>query len=316
MEYIIPFLVIITLNFFIPRFMPGDPFTFLSSDTTSVSFTFSEEEIEKYKEYYGLDEPLGIQYKNYIGNLVKGYLGYSIFYNDEVIDIIKGRLTWTIILVLLSTLISAVLGTALGSISAYHRQNPLDQGLYFIFVIVSQIPSFLIGIIILFIFGAHLKWFPLSGGMTPFTQYSSYWAKLCDLIYHAMLPAFTLSFVNMGSFYLLARNSMIEVLSKDYIMTAKAKALKKRRIILRHALQNAILPVITRIFLSFGSFIGGAVLVENVFHYPGLGSLMRDAVFFRDYPVIQGIFLIMALSVLSMNLLADVIYKKIDSRLS
>ncbi|RKD33792.1 ABC transporter permease [Thermohalobacter berrensis] len=316
LEYIITFFIILTLNFMVPRLMPGDPFTFLSNDEVGVSFTFTEEEIKKYKDYYGLNKPITTQYVDYLKNTLSGYLGYSIFYNDEVLNIITERITWTISLVFISTLISAFSGSLLGSISAYYRHRKIDKVLYFFFVSISQIPPFLIGLLILYYFGAYLKLFPLSGGITPFMEYNSYWHKIIDLAYHFILPALTLSFVNIGNFYLVSRNSVIEILSKDYITTAKAKALKKRRIVFVHALRNAIFPIVTRIFLSFGTVIGGAVLIENVFNYPGLGLLMKEAVFYRDYPLIQGIFTIMALFVLTMNLLSDLINKKLDPRLS
>ncbi len=314
-EYLIVFLFILTINFFIPRLMPGDPFVFLSSDNNSIATAFSEEQIQRYKTYYGLDQPLKVQYCTYIKNICKGYLGYSIILNKDVLQIIKDRIIWTISLVVISTIISAILGTLLGCISAYHRKKRIDKILYFIAIFFSEIPSFLIGLLFLFYFSAYLKLFPLSGAMTPFASYDSILDYFLDIGYHALLPLITLSFTNIGGFYLLSRNSMITVLSKDYILTAKAKGLNKKRILYYHALKNAILPLITRIFLSFGYVIAGAILIENVFKYPGLGMLMKEAVFFRDYPLIQGIFLLLGIMVLSMNLFADVIYKKLDPRL-
>ncbi|MTI66152.1 MAG: ABC transporter permease [Firmicutes bacterium] len=314
-EYIIPLIFVITLNFFIPRLMPGDPFTMISDDSSGVSFTYSEEEMDKYKAYYGLDKPLYKQFFNYIKKLFKGYLGYSIYYNENVLDIIIKRIKWTITLVIVATIISSSLGTIFGALSAYYKNSLLDKTLYTFFITFSQIPSFLIGLIFLFYFSAYLKFFPLAGGITAFSEFNSWFDKFIDLIYHGFLPALTLSIVNMGSFYLLSRNSMLSVLTKDYIVTAKAKALKKRVIIFKHTLKNAILPIVTRIFLNFGTLIGGAVLVENVFKYPGLGTLIREAVYVRDYPLIQGIFLFIALLVFSMNLLSDLVYKKLDPRL-
>ncbi len=314
-EYLITLIFIISVNFFIPRLMPGDPFTFLSSENDSVCITFSEEEIQKYKDYYGLDKPLRIQYIQYIKNTFKGYLGYSIILKQKVSDIIIDRIGWTVLLVVISISISAVLGTVLGCISAFYRKKSIDKIFYFIFVVFSETPSFLIGVLFLFYFSAYLGVFPLSGGITPFANYNSIYEYITDLGYHAALPIITLSFTHIGGFYLLSRNSMITVLSKDYMVTAKAKGLKKERILFYHALKNAIPPIITRVFLSFGHVIGGSILIENVFKYPGLGVLMKQAVFYRDYPLIQGIFLLFAVMVLTMNLLADLTYKKLDPRL-
>lgn len=313
-EYSITFIFILTFNFFIPRLMPGDPFLFISSDVGDITITYTDEEIEKYKEYYGLDEPLYIQYTSYLADTFTGDFGYSIYYHEDVLDLIIKRMWWTIGLVASSLILSSVIGIFFGSISAWNRNNKLDYLLYMSLLGISEIPSFLLGILFLFIFAAKFGWFPLSGGISNFVEYNSFFDKFLDIAYHAALPVLTLTIVGIGSFYILSRNSMISVLSKDYIKTARAKGLTQRKQIFRHALRNSILPLITRIFLSLGTMFGGAILVESVFNYPGLGRLMRDAVLLRDYPLIQGIFLFVTIFVLIMNFLADVVYKKLDPR--
>ena len=315
-QYIITLICVITLNFFIPRLMPGDPFTFLSSEEGQVNTTFSHEDIERYKEYYGLDQPLGKQYLDYIIQLIKGNLGYSISYKEEVLIIIKGRILWTLFLVITSIVFSSIIGVVLGSISAYLKDSFSDKFLYLSFITLSEIPSFLIALLLMFYFSAQLKLFPLSGGVTHFLEFTSVGEKLYDILHHAILPVTSLIITGAGPFYLLARNSMIHILQKDYMRTARGKGLNKARIIFVHGFKNAMPPVITRIFLNLGSILGGAVLVENVFRYPGIGSLMREAVFLRDYPLIQGIFLIMTIFVLTMNYMAEVIYKKLDPRVN
>lgn len=313
-EYTITFLFILSFNFFIPRLMPGDPFTFISSEAGDITITYTEDEINRYKEYYGLDEPLYIQYATYLADTFTGDFGYSIYYHENVLDLIIKRMWWTIGLVSSSLILSSIIGIILGSISAWNRNNKADYFLYLSLLGVSEIPSFLLGILLLFIFAAKFGWFPLSGGISNFVEYNSFYDKFLDIVHHATLPVLTLTIVGIGGFYILSRNSMISVLSKDYIRTARAKGLTKRRQIFRHALRNSILPLITRIFLSLGTMFSGAILVENVFNYPGLGRLMRDAVLLRDYPLIQGIFLFVTVFVLIMNFLADVIYKKLDPR--
>ncbi|EHQ91084.1 ABC transporter permease [Desulfosporosinus youngiae] len=315
-EYLLTFWVIITLNFFIPRLMPGDPFTFLSSGEGQITVTYSEAQIAKYKAYYGLDKPLPVQYTIYLTNLLQGNIGYSIYYNNSVLSVIGKRVLWTLAIVLAALLISCLVGTVLGSLSAWHRSGAFDKIMYSLIIALSEIPAFLIGILFLFILAAQLELFPLSGGMKPFADYGSWTDKLSDLMAHAFLPVLTLSLVRLGEFYLLSRNSMISVLSKDYMRTARAKGLEKRRLIFRHALKNALLPIVTRLFLSLGAVFGGAILVENVFKYPGVGFLMREAVLVRDYVLIQGIFLFVAVTVLTMNLLADLIYSRLDPRVS
>lgn len=296
--------------------MPGDPFSFLSSDEGGVHQNFTEKQIKEYKAYYGMDKPLHQQYKDYMRNLIHGNLGYSIYYNDSVISIVINRAKWTLGITLLSLIISTLIGSILGSLSAWYRNSLIDKTLYPIMILLSEIPSFLIAILLLFTLAAKSSFFPLSGGITVFAEYENAFAKFLDIIHHGILPTLSLVLTQLGGFYLLARNSMISVISKDYMRTAVAKGLSSKRIIFRHGLKNSILPIITRVFMSLGSVLGGAILVENVFNYPGLGRLMREAVTVRDYVLIQGIFIIVAFLVLTMNLLAEVFYKKIDPRVS
>ncbi|HOO28643.1 MAG TPA: ABC transporter permease, partial [Lachnospiraceae bacterium] len=293
---------------------PGDPFLYLSVEDGDVTVAYTEEQIELYKAYYGLDEPLYIQFFNYITGIFKGDLGYSIYYKTSVVKMIAARIPWTVFIVLCSLFFSSVIGTVLGALSARLREKPADRLVYFFMIVFSEIPSFLLGTLLLIFFAAKLKWFPLSGGSTAFAVYPSTLAYLADLLYHAALPILTLTLAGLGGFYLLSRNSMLTVMTKDYIRTAKAKGLSKMRILFRHALKNALPPVIARIFMSMGAMFGGAVLIENVFAYPGLGQLMREAVLARDYVLTQGIFLVIALMVLVMNWAADMVYKKLDPR--
>ncbi|NLV86089.1 MAG: ABC transporter permease [Clostridiales bacterium] len=316
LEYLLTLFVIITLNFFIPRIMPGDPFTFVSSEENSVNTVYSDEEVARLKEYYGLDKPLAEQYGNYLKNTIKGDFGYSIYFNDTVLNLIGGRIVYTLPIALASLVLSCVLGCLLGCVSAYHRNRFFDRSSYLLITVFSQIPSFIIGIFFLFTFAGKLGWFPLSGAMTIFATYDTPLAQIRDILHHAFLPVLTLTLAHIGEFYLLSRNSMISVLSKDYITTAKAKGLAKKRVLYVHALKNAVLPIITRLCMSLGTILGGAVLIENVFNYPGLGTMMRQAITYRDYTLIQGIFLFFAVSVLLMNALADILYRKLDPRVA
>ncbi|MFA5528201.1 MAG: ABC transporter permease [Peptostreptococcales bacterium] len=314
-HYLLIFTTILIINFFLPRFMPGDPFLYLSVDDGNVSVAYSEKQIEEYKAYYGLDRPLYIQFLNYIKGLLKGDLGYSIYYNISVLELIFTRLPWTLFIVLTSLLISSIIGVFLGTVSAYSRNGFLDKFAYFSMTVFSEIPSFLLGIFLLFIFAARLGLFPLAGGMTAFGNFQTKLYYLIDIIYHGTLPVLTLSLVKIGEFYLLARSSMLTVLSQDYIQTAKGKGLKKKRILFYHALRNGMPPIVARIFMSLGGLFGGAILVENVFSYPGVGRLMREAFLVRDYVLIQGILLIIAIMVLFFSYLSDVFCKKMDPRI-
>ncbi len=316
-EYAITIWVVITLNFLLPRLIPGDPFLILTSqDAEDEEIVLSEEQREFLFQYYGLDQPVYKQYFIYLRELVRGNMGFSVYYKQPVSQIVMHRLPWTIFMVLSAVFLSTLIGTILGCLSAWHREKWVDKSLFLFMIIFSEIPSFLLGLILLFVFAAGLGLFPLAGAVTHFADFQSGWEKIWDVIHHAFLPVTALTISHLGGTYLLGRNSMTTVLEKDYLRTAWAKGLPKKRVIFRHALKNALLPIVTRVFLSLGSLVGGAILVENVFSYPGLGTLMRESVRVQDYPVIQGIFLVVTICVLVANFFADVVYRKIDPRVS
>ncbi|MGI6405401.1 MAG: ABC transporter permease [Syntrophaceticus sp.] len=316
-EYFITIWVVITLNFILPRLMPGDPFLILTSQSAEdEEIVLSEEQREFLFEYYGLDQPIYKQYLNYLGELVQGNMGFSVYYKQPVSQIVLQRLPWSIFMVLLAVFLSTFIGTILGCISAWHREKWIDKSLFLFMITFSEIPSFLLGLILLIVFAAGLGWFPLAGAITHFADCQSWWERTWDVIHHAFLPSIALTMSHLGGTYLLGRNSMTTVLEKDYLRTAWAKGLPKKRIIFHHALKNALLPIVTRVFLSLGALVGGAILVENIFSYPGLGTLMRESVRVQDYPVIQGIFLVVTICVLLANFFADVVYRKIDPRVS
>ncbi len=313
-EYLLTFLVIITLNFSLPRLMPGDPFLHLSGEAGEIVEAYTEEQRRYFLEYYGLDRPLLEQYWNYLGELARGNLGFSYYYKEPVVNLIARRLPWTLLLVTSATLFSLLFGVLLGSFSAWRRGRWQDRFLYLFMVVFGEIPAFLIGLVLLIFLAAGLGLFPLAGAMTHFARYASFWEKLKDILHHAVLPVLTLTLARTGGIYLLVRNSLGTVLTRDFMCTARAKGLAEFRIRYRHALRNALLPLVTRIALQMGTMVGGAVLAENVFAYPGLGRLMRDAVFVRDYPLLQGIFLVLAMGVMGANLCVDLLYRRLDPR--
>jgi peptide/nickel transport system permease protein len=269
-----------------------------------------------YRHQYGLDRPWPIQYLTYLGRLLCGDLGYSIYYNETVAAILMTRLPWTLFLVLSAIIFSTLIGGLLGSISASYRNRALDRILYPLMIGTTEIPPFLFGLVLLFVFAAGMHLFPLSGAETHFSSQMTFGAKVLDILSHAVLPIATLTLARTGAMYLLTRNAMTSVLTKDYVRTARAKGLHPARILARHSLRNAMVPVVTRIFLSLGGLVGGAILVENVFAYPGLGKLMRESVMVHDYPLIQGIFLLVTVIVLSANCIADVLYRRLDPRIT
>jgi len=308
-------LVILVINFFLPRMMPGDPFSTTSADEVGEEIiVMTEEQHLYYVNYYGLDRPLYEQFLSYMKKLMTGNLGRSIYYKMPVSDVIMLHLPWTILIVVSATVISTISGVILGTLSAKNRKKGSDKIMMTGMIAFAEIPSFLLGLILLLIFSVYFRLFPLAGAVTPFAHYNGPTDQVLDILYHAFLPVLTLSLSQLTGVYLLTRNTLITVTTKDYIRTARAKGLGEKNVWIRHALRNALLPVVTRTGFMIGIMMGGVVLVENVFSYPGIGMTLRSAVVGRDYPLIQGILLVIAISILICNLLVDKIYGKLDPR--
>lgn len=312
-KYIVLFFILLTIHFIMPRIMKADPFVFLSSDGTEVA-NYTEEEILKYKQYYGLDMPLWRQYLNYLFGIFTGNLGYSIYFKEKVITLIFSRLVWTAGIVIFSLCISSVLGLFLGSFSAWNYQRKMDTILYQGMVIVSEIPSFLTANMILMFFIIKWRILPTAGGITPFIKIEFSWSFILDVIKHAVLPSLTLTFLRLPDFYFVSRSAMLQQIQKKYVETAQAKSLGDIYILMRHCLPNAINPIMTRFLLSIQTMFNATLIVENVFKYPGIGKLIRDAVFYRDYLLLQGIFLVITIFILTISLLGENFYQTIEKR--
>ena len=312
-KYIVLFFILLTIHFILPRIMKADPFVFLSSDGTEVA-SYTEEEILKYKQYYGLDMPLWRQYLNYLLDIFTGNLGYSIYFKEKVITLIFSRLVWTAGIIIFSLCISSVFGLFLGSFSAWNCQRKLDTILYQGMVIISEIPSFLTANMILMFFIIKWKILPTAGGITPFIKIEFSWSFILDIIKHAILPSLTLTFLRLPDFYFVSRSAMLQQIQKKYVETAQAKSLGDIYILTKHCLPNAINPIMTRFLLSIQTMFNATLIVENVFKYPGIGKLIRDAVFYRDYLLLQGIFLVITIFILSISLLGENFYQTIEKR--
>ena len=312
-KYIVLFFILLTIHFILPRIMKADPFVFLSSDGTEVA-SYTEEEILKYKQYYGLDMPLWRQYLNYLLGIFTGNLGYSIYFKEKVTTLIFSRLVWTAGIVIFSLCISLVLGLFLGSFSAWNYQRKMDTILYQGMVIISEIPSFLTANMVLMFFIIKWRILPTAGGITPFIKIEFSWSFILDIIKHAILPSLTLTFLRLPDFYFVSRSAMLQQIQKKYVETAQAKSLGDIYILMRHCLPNAINPIMTRFLLSIQTMFNATLIVENVFKYPGIGKLIRDAVFYRDYLLLQGIFLVITIFILSISLLGENFYQTIEKR--
>ena len=313
--YITLIISILTFNFFLPRVMPGDPLSFLTGNPTmDMPIVLDEEMRAELLAYYGLDKPLLQQFADYMLNLLHGNLGWSIYLNAPVSDALIGALKWTLLLVGTATAIYIVLGIALGAISAWNRGGKMDVGLLTFVLSVSSFPSFFLGLLFIILLGLNFSLFPVSGAQTPFAEYSTPLEAALDILRHLFLPAMTLVIAHIGGIYLLMRNSMLNVIGENYILTARAKGLSERYIMRKHAMKNALLPIITIIALRAGFMISGTIFVETVFAYPGVGRLLYDAVTYRDYPLLQGAFLIITLVIIAANFIADMTYAHLDPR--
>jgi peptide/nickel transport system permease protein len=280
--------------------------------------------VEALRLRFGLDKPVLIdldgpnpfdtQYFAYLGALARGDLGDSYNFRDrKVIDLIGEALVNTLWLVLPSQVISIVLGTLLGLVAAWKRRTAIDVSALAFGLFMWSLPTFFLGIILLF-FGANWFQLPTSGRVTIGAEHASFWEAAWDILRHLFLPTLTLSLVLLGEYLLIMRSSVLEVFSEDYILTAKAKGLSTYRIIRDHVLRNAMLPLVTLIAINLGFTVSGAIQVESVFSWPGLGALTVQAVDQRDYPVLQGAFLLLAIAVILANLAAELVYGLLDPR--
>lgn len=302
--------VVITINFFLFRIMPGNAINLMFLDPR-----VSKENIDLMMKKFGLDQPLWMQYLIYLRETLSGNLGISFWKNEPVIDIIMSRLPQTIILLGIAIIISTALGIVLGAYSAWRHGKLTDSLILGVSLTTYSIPSFWNGLLLLLIFSFWLNLFPLGGTGSIGISHASLIEQVKDFIWHATLPLITLILYYLGGYVIIMRNSMLDVLSEDYILTAYAKGLSDKKILWKHAVRNALLPVTTVTALNIGWMISGVIEVEVVFSWPGVGRLIYDAIIQRDYPLLQGAFLVIALSVIIANFIADVLYGYLDPRI-
>lgn len=311
--YLFTFWVVLTLNFLIPRLMPGDPILALL-DPTSADFVYDEALRQKLTAYYGLDRPLLVQYFDYLGNLVRGELGTSIFLKKPVVELIGTHLPWTLLLMTPSLVLASLIGLLLGTHAGWVHGSWLDRSLLVTFLGLWNMPVFFLGLLLLLLFGVHWQIFPISGAVTRFRDYASWGEWGVDVAYHLVLPLTALTLSMIGGRFLLMRNTMISVLGQEYIIVARAKGLPEQSLKYRHGMRNAILPFFTLFSTQMGLAVTGSIFIETLFAYPGMGQMMFEAVGTRDYPLLEGAFLIISLSVLLANLAADLLYARLDPR--
>lgn len=309
---------IVLLNFFIPRLLPGDPLSFRSGEGTDSATPLSRVARDQLRDYYRLDEPVSEQLIAYLGDLTRGDLGRSIARSAPVRELILDRLPWTLGLLIAALLITVAIGTAAGLAAGWHPGSRRDRAIVSLATALAAVPEFLIAIGLLLIFAVGLGWFPLFGGETVFASYGADLGGTIhhslDVVWHLTLPAVTLVFAGTASVLLLTRDTAAGLHQAPWLTVARAKGLPEQVIARRHALPNVALPLFAFLGLRLGSVLGGALVVERVFSIPGLGLLGFQAIRARDYPVLQALFLLSGLGVLTANLLVDLISLRWEAR--
>lgn len=307
-----------TFTFILVRQMPGDVVhTWAVQIQMSQGISYEQARaIAATMMNYDPTEPVALQYATYVKNLVlHGDLGWSLTYRIPVSAIIAKALPWTLLITSLSVLVSFVIGAFLGVAVTWRRKTWLDPLLTFYASVTEAVPSFLIGLLLLILFGMALQWFPLHGAHGPDVEPSFRLDFLLDAAWHAVLPVAAFSLPGIGGWILGAKASALGVLNEDYIQVARAKGLTERRILLQYLGRNAILPLVTGLASSLGAMVGGSMLVESIFGYPGIGYFLGQAIGTRDYTLMQGLFLVTTTLAVLANLVADLLAPWLDPRI-
>ena len=303
-------LAVVVLNFVLVHAAPGDPVETIAG----ASGGMSPELMAQLRTQYGLDKPLPVQLGVYLGKVLQGDLGYSYFFNLPVTSMILERVPATLLLVLSAVMLAFLVGTALGVLSSRKPNGLLSQFITVLSMVGFAAPVFWVGIMLVILFASLIPILPVAG-MRSIDSTGGGIGDVLDVAHHLVLPTVTLGLVYLAQYSRLSRSSMLDVLGSDFIRTARAKGLADRVVLYKHALRNALLPVVTVLGLQFGNVLAGAILVETVFNWPGLGRLAFDSVLRRDYPTILGVLLFSSIVVVVMNQVTDLCYRLIDPRI-
>ncbi|MGB1506355.1 MAG: ABC transporter permease [Acidimicrobiales bacterium] len=303
-------LAVIVMCFTLIHLAPGDVAIVIAGD----SGAGDPEVIAEIREDLGLDDPFLVQLGGYVGDVAQGDLGTSYRFNEPVTELIVTRLWPTFLLVGTAVSFAIVLGVLVGVFTARRPESPISHGVTVFSLTGYSMPVFWTGLLLVIMFASNVQWFPVSG-MRDVRLEGNWLEEWIDVAHHLVLPAITLGVIYLAQYSRLSRASMLEVLQSDYVRTARAKGLAERRVVYKHALRNAVIPVVTVAGLQFGQMLSGALLVETVFNWPGLGRLAADSVFQRDAPVLLGILILSSTLVVIINILTDVVYRLIDPRI-
>lgn len=310
LPYVLALAAAITINFVLPRSMPGTPLAAIAGADISA---LSAADRARLTERTGLDRPLLEQYRRYLRQLLVGDLGYSYQRHAPVTTVLAERLPWTLLLVVTSQTLIWVLSLGLGAMAAWHRGQRGDLGLTTTLVMADALPTFWLAMVLLSIFAVEWPWFPLFGAESPWVRLSGL-ARVRDVVHHLCLPVGALTLGGLAGPFLVARTAIGSALDQPFLQAARARGLGTARLVARHAVPAALAPIVTASAVGAGLAVGGAPLVETVFSYPGIGRLLYEAVLSRDYPLLQGTFLLVTVVVLAVNALADAAQACLDPR--
>ncbi|MEM7023462.1 MAG: ABC transporter permease [Pseudomonadota bacterium] len=311
LAYVAVLALALTINFALPRIAPGDPLGYLLPEDVLAEMT-PEAEARVLAEF-GLDAPWPVQFWRYAVGVVHADLGTSVRFGEPVTEVVMGRLPWTLLLMGWALAISAVLGTVLGVLAARHRGERTDISTTVLVLFLGSAPVFWVAMLLITLFSAELGWLP-SFGAVPLVALPGSSAYYIGIAERLIMPVTALAIAQTAGVWLTARSAMTIALGRDYVTLARAKGAPERRVFFVHAFRNACLPIYTNVMISIGGLLGGALVVETVFSYPGIGSLILEGVAARDYNLLQGVFLVATLSVVGANLIADLSYPLVDPR--
>jgi len=312
LEFSITFLLAISINFFLPRLMPGDPLKLIAGNAAP---QLGKERVAALRAQYGLDKPLPEQFVIYLERLTRGDLGTSFRYSGgkSVVEVLAENFRWTLLLVGISITLALFIGSALGIWSATHRGDSIDLSLLSSIYVLRSVPPFWLAMLLIPIFAIQLRLLP-AGDSYSIPRLEG-WDNIKDVARHAVMPAAVLTLAYIPTAFSVMRAAMFGIMESDFIRTARAKGLPNRWVVFKHALRNALLPVLTSFMVDLGQLLGGVTVIEAVFNYRGIGNMMFEAVKSRDYPLLQGGFLLFTVTILILNILTEFIYPYLDPRL-
>ena len=312
LEFLLTFFLAISINFFLPRLVPGNPLQLIAGNAAP---QLGQERIEALRAQYGLDKPLPEQYVIYLKQLARGDLGMSYRYSGgkTVVQVLGENFRWTLLLVGVSLLLALLIGSALGIWSATRRGDAVDLGLLSGVYVLRAIPPFWLAMLMIPVFAIQLKVLPVGDSYS--IPRPEGWENIRDITRHALMPVVVLTLAYLPTAFVIMRAAMFGIMESDFIRTARAKGIPNRSVLLKHGLRNALLPVITSFMVDLGQLLGGVTVIEAVFNYRGIGNMMFEAVKSRDYPLLQGGFLLFTVTILILNIFTELMYPLMDPRL-